>query len=159
MISLDTLRFVVNAARDTPQRDGCLAKCEPDNCLFGKCIDDECAADPDVGYAPGRARLAIGAYINCCCAGCADLLCDLMLADQFLAGTSSCVDLLPKIDATPRYAGGTGTRQCGSYDALIASEKTQTVDRAVLAKTTFLDTFPKRYTLHSRCIHSLLFEK
>lgn len=118
-ITKNAVKFVRESIRTSPQRGGCLQRCSP-KCLplIDKCLDDDCAADPDTGYAPG----------------CGDLLCELEIADRFLDGRLTCDEMIPHIDATPSYAGRrTTSRQCNTLDDMAAYESTKSADIAILS--------------------------
>lgn len=121
MISRGALRFIVADVRRSTQRVSCLTKCEPDNCIpiIDKCSDDECEADPDSGYAPG----------------CAELLCELRIADDFLFDRLTCAQALPMVDATPAYAGDVSalTPKCGTLNDMSSYEARQVSDSVLLA--------------------------
>lgn len=85
-ITKNAAKFVRESIRALSERNGCMARCKPD-CIpiIDKCLDDKCNADPDTGYAPG----------------CADLLCELAIADSFFDGVMTCDSIVPLLDATP----------------------------------------------------------
>jgi hypothetical protein len=85
-----------------------------------KCSDENCGADPKTGFAPG----------------CSELLCELKLADDFLAGRQTCAQIVPQVDAAPAYLGAGRSNvapQCGTVPAMATYESGQTSDSALLA--------------------------
>jgi hypothetical protein len=122
MMSRAALRIVVADVRRSDQRKSCLQTCKPDSCVpfTTKCSDENCGADPKTGFAPG----------------CSELLCELKLADDFLAGRQTCAQIVPQVDAAPAYLGAGRSNvapQCGTVPAMALYETGQTSDSALLA--------------------------
>jgi len=122
MASSMGLQSVLNSVRASAQRTACLTPCTPSGCIpfTSTCVDSSCEADPTTGYAPG----------------CASLLCELKLADQLLANTQSCAQVVPQVDATPAYANAPSgvAPQCdtlatmAAYEASMGGNSQQRVD-------------------------------